>query len=260
MAEASSVRPGHPIEVAVLFDVERGWHVYWRNPGDAGLGPSITWALPPGWSAGEIQWPYPERISTPGVTTYGYRDDFMLLVELTPPDALEIGATITLRADVDWLACDEACVAGNAKVGLALPVAAEVPACDEHWAERFAEARARLPIEPPGWRVRARADSDHVVLELTPPDGFDTALDGVQFFPYDGHLIDHGAKQVLSATDDGFRLSIRRARSGRDIPARVVGILVSPNGWGDDSSAAAIEVDVPFEEVPLSRKESERAL
>ena len=63
--------------------MDPGWHTYWKNPGDAGIATQIKWQLPPGITAGEIQWPLPEKLPPAEVTTYGYEDEVMLLVPLT---------------------------------------------------------------------------------------------------------------------------------------------------------------------------------
>lgn len=67
--DASAVRPGSVMTAAIRIRLADGWHIYWRNPGDeVGLKTRVEWALPPGITAGPIQWPAPEkppkRIST----------------------------------------------------------------------------------------------------------------------------------------------------------------------------------------------------
>ena len=59
-----------------------GWHVYWRNPGDAGLPTEIAWTLPPGFTAGEIAWPTPERFVVSDIGNYGYAGSVDLLVPI----------------------------------------------------------------------------------------------------------------------------------------------------------------------------------
>ena len=45
--------------------MDKGWHTYWRNPGDSGGPIEIDWDLPKGFSVSDIKWPLPERLSTP---------------------------------------------------------------------------------------------------------------------------------------------------------------------------------------------------
>ena len=48
------VEPGQVFSVALLTELDAGWHTYWRNPGDSGEPVQITWELPDGAAAGEI--------------------------------------------------------------------------------------------------------------------------------------------------------------------------------------------------------------
>src|SRR5208337_1646491 len=58
VAANASIRPGTPFTVALRLVHQPHWHTYWVNPG-TGLPTTLRWALPPGWKAGDIQWPAP---------------------------------------------------------------------------------------------------------------------------------------------------------------------------------------------------------
>ncbi|NDB96500.1 MAG: thiol:disulfide interchange protein, partial [Verrucomicrobia bacterium] len=45
LAEPKSVEPGKPMTLGLRFRPVPGWHIYWENPGDSGLPPSVTWKL-----------------------------------------------------------------------------------------------------------------------------------------------------------------------------------------------------------------------
>jgi thiol:disulfide interchange protein DsbD len=59
VAEPAAVKAGEPFWVGLRLRVQDHWHVYWRNPGDSGEAPTITWQLPAGFAAGPIVWPTP---------------------------------------------------------------------------------------------------------------------------------------------------------------------------------------------------------
>src|ERR1700730_7868018 len=59
VAENQWIAPGRQAYYGLNFQIEKGWHIYWINPGDSGQPPRIVWHLPAGFSAGEIQWPAP---------------------------------------------------------------------------------------------------------------------------------------------------------------------------------------------------------
>ncbi|MXX59640.1 MAG: hypothetical protein F4Z37_11655 [Rhodothermaceae bacterium] len=56
------IAPGTPFTVGLTLRLDEEWHSYWINPGDVGEPVTLTWDLPAGFSAGPIQWPYPEKI------------------------------------------------------------------------------------------------------------------------------------------------------------------------------------------------------
>src|SRR5580692_11670147 len=77
-----TAKPGDTVWVGVDLQMEPEWHTYWKNSGDAGMPTTIAWQLLPGMTAGDIQWPLPEKLPPAEVTTYGYNGETMLLVPL----------------------------------------------------------------------------------------------------------------------------------------------------------------------------------
>lgn len=41
------------MKLGLHFQLERGFHIYWKNPGDSGQAPRIHWTSPAGMNAGE---------------------------------------------------------------------------------------------------------------------------------------------------------------------------------------------------------------
>ncbi len=59
----------------LYFKLEPGWHVYWKNPGDAGLPPHIRWTLPEGVTAEPLQFTAPKRLPLGPLMDFGYEDE-----------------------------------------------------------------------------------------------------------------------------------------------------------------------------------------
>ncbi|MEM8868674.1 MAG: protein-disulfide reductase DsbD domain-containing protein, partial [Verrucomicrobiota bacterium] len=125
VAEGEAIVPGEVFEVAVHFEIDPHWHIYWQNPGASGLPPEITWGLPDGFEAGEIEWPAPKQIELGGLVNYGYEDEATFIVPIRAPASLELGTSVEIVADLFYLICEEACLPGEAQLQLTLPVAAE---------------------------------------------------------------------------------------------------------------------------------------
>src|SRR5665213_73961 len=124
LLSADTAKPGDTIWAGVDLKMETGWHTYWKNPGDAGMATEIKWQLPPGISAGEIQWPLPEKFPPIEVTTYGYENEVMLLVPLKIETNFSSGQ-IDLKANVSWLECKEVCIPANAVIQATLNIGNE---------------------------------------------------------------------------------------------------------------------------------------
>src|SRR5215470_7883918 len=88
---------GADLQLGVHFVLEPGWHIYWINPGDSGQPPVLKWQLPPGFSAGEIEWPRPERMqSTPQLADYGYHGEVLLPVNIHVPSTAAAGSPVQI--------------------------------------------------------------------------------------------------------------------------------------------------------------------
>ena len=147
LADTAAVVPGKPFKLGVLFRVLPEFHIYWKNPGDAGLPTSVTFELPAGFAVGDLQWPLPRQFVQPGdIVGYGYEGTVMLMAEVTPPQNLEIGRDIAVRAKVSWLSCRTICIPGKAESSVQLPVANQ---SEPFNAALFAEWAARIPRPAP---------------------------------------------------------------------------------------------------------------
>src|SRR5215470_13173424 len=109
VAETPAIATAATLWVDAHFTIKPGWHIYWRNPGDSGLPTALQWDLPPGFSAGNILWPVPERFVQGGIGNYGYAGSADLLVPITAPKDLVAGDTAVLAAGASWLACADIC-------------------------------------------------------------------------------------------------------------------------------------------------------
>lgn len=124
MSSVSSFKPGESFWVAICLSLPKGWHVYWENPGDSGYPMNIDWNLPKGFQATSIHWLPPQRFSMGGLTSFGYEDEVIYLVKITPSlDA--VPSNVSLSAKLSWLVCgDEGCLPEEADVQINLSYSA----------------------------------------------------------------------------------------------------------------------------------------
>lgn len=173
LADRGAVYSGASARVGLLFTLERGWHVYWRNPGQSGLAPLIEWGFD-GAEAGQLQWPAPEVFAESDgfLTTYGYSHEVLLFT--TAHFTGELGDEVELAAEVDYLACEIQCVPGRAELSLRLPVQEADVAASAEIAEVFETYAARVPAraEELGFQVEALYSQ----TAIRPGDAFQGAI------------------------------------------------------------------------------------
>lgn len=266
VSEANALVSGADNTLALRIEPEKGWHVYWRNPGDSGIQTSISWTLPEGVAAGDLQWPYPHRETLGDIVNYGYGDEVLLPITVSLAPGLTAGAPLSLKAKAKWLVCKDLCIPGSAELELSLPVIADSAAATINEAQRagFAKARAELPQPAPAdWTLHFQ------VYDSSSPKDFALAVrrgaitsDGkVSFFPYAGDLIGHSAAPRWTKDADGsLRLSQTLSDYYTKAPDKVDGVLVVHDGDQDkawDISAkpgkvALVPVSAakPVEELP----------
>jgi suppressor for copper-sensitivity B len=158
---------GGELTAGLELETIPGWHVYWKNSGDAGYPPAVGFEATPRVAASEILWPAPERYHLPGdLVALGYEGQvvYPLRLEL---DA-EPGSTLTLVADLDYLVCEVDCIPYTYRLEVEQPFAAAgaAPAEDPATAALLARWWNRVPR--PADAV-AGVESDGV-LDLSDPE------------------------------------------------------------------------------------------
>jgi thiol:disulfide interchange protein DsbD len=151
--EMTTVVTGKPFGVILHLKMDPGWHTYWINPGDAGIPTMIKWTLPPGFTAGPILWPVPEKHAMGPLVTYGYDGDVYLLTMITPPASGDLPEHLDIKAKAEWLVCQEECIPGQAQMTLTLDAGLMNFRLPTENTELFRQARERLPVANTRWEV-----------------------------------------------------------------------------------------------------------
>ena len=244
VSEQTTIQPGQPFWVALRLTMEDHWHVYWQNPGEAGLPTTVDWELPEGFAAGEIQWPYPHRTSFGDLVNYGYEGTVLLLMEISTPSTLAAGQEVELKANTSWLVCKEECIPQGADLSLTLAVS-ELSSPDHKWVPAFAEARAQHPLPASNWEVEAAYRDTMLLINVMPPNQGEQKFEELSFFPYSDELIQHSADQQFSPNGVGYQLAVPLAVEADERPDSVAGVLVSDDGWRGSGSEKALHFEIP---------------
>ena len=249
---ASTARPGDTVLAGVDLKMEPDWHTYWKNPGAAGLATKIEWQLPPGVTAGEIQWPLPEKLPPAEVTTYGYDGEVVLLVPLKLAPDLKPGP-LDLKAKVSWLECKEACVPGSGSVEATLNIGEQTKtssdaATIESWKSKTPKILTNL-VARAWWEKPVNGDTRPLIIEWSAflkdqPPTYNIRLitEGSDFFPDANNNF-----EILPATEnlssnplDVYWRKLVKKYEG-DWPKEISGVIVTKSG----NVRTGLEVKLP---------------
>jgi thiol:disulfide interchange protein/DsbC/DsbD-like thiol-disulfide interchange protein len=242
VASVDAVRPGDEILVGVQQRIIPHWHTYWKNPGDSGLATRIDYELPAGATAGEIQWPTPERITTGPVTNYGYSNQVTLLSTLKVPDNIAAGGVFPVKAKVKWLVCEEECIPQEVDLALELPVV--LPGADTGRGSPLIEtARAGLPVASP-WPVSLAHRDNALVLKIKGLGQQSASIGNIWFFPDDWGRVAHGADQPRHIAGDTVELQLKPGDAPLPPGAKLAGVLAVTEDTGNGLVTRGYVVDV----------------
>jgi len=244
VSDVEAVAAGQPFEVALHFRIQPHWHIYWKNPGDSGIPPSVKWDLPPQVNVGDIHWPTPERIETPPLVSYGYSNEVYLLMPVTFPTTWKEGVALPLKGHVDWLVCQEICIPARADVALNVLVKDGGSPFNSKQSA-FQRTKASWPKESLPFSVRASTSGSQLFFHI---DHSFATLSKALFFPERlGDLQNAGDQEWLVDKTEA-RLSLAVDTQSQQKLSQIKGVLVffSENSKSEE----AYEVDLPVDRNP----------
>jgi thiol:disulfide interchange protein len=99
------IRPGEKALIAMRFRCDPHFHIYWKNPGDAGQSPTVEWTEKSGATIGDFVWPGPKMLDQSGVYNFVYENETLLLMEVAIPAGAK--GSLTFKGKAEWLECDD---------------------------------------------------------------------------------------------------------------------------------------------------------
>jgi len=225
------------IKMGFLVELEPGWHLYWTNPGDAGLAPSVRWTLPPGFKAGPLIQPVPRKSVAEGIVSFEQDGPVLLRCDITPPDSSPPSGTWEAAAVLEWMACRESCITGETAVRTVYPPG---PSALEKGRSLLAKFAPRFPrplssagLSAGAGQATLTAGEWRIEIMLTGS----RAAEAGDFFPYpfEDYVISHAG---ISCRDGRITLPLTPSRGpGAPPPPAARGLVIIDGG--------GYELDVP---------------
>lgn len=204
LSEADSFAPGETLWFAIRQELRPGWHVFWTNPGDAGMPLRLEWSLPAGYEAGPVLHPAPEYIPVGPLASYAHEGAPVFLTSVTAPKTATAGETVDLRIHATWQTCEEICVPEEGGFAFSLPVAAS-SSPNTAYEDIFAAARKSLPDSYDA-DATFSVKGGKYVLDLAAPTDFDS--EGAFFFAGSEGLIDAPGAQDMKLSDNRLQIML----------------------------------------------------
>lgn len=211
------------LRLGLHFTLTPGWHVYWKNSGDAGFPPVVVFEKTAGLGEPELLWPAPERFELPGdLVAFGYEDEVVYPVHARLSNVP--GDSLKLTADVDYLVCEVDCIPYRYTLTLDQPLADTVepdpetePLVTAWWNRLPTAAEALAGVKTEG--TLQAAGSGQAVLEVR-VDGARAGREAPGLFLESHEAFDTG-KPAVETTSGGvvFRVPLQPKEADRELPA-----------------------------------------
>jgi thiol:disulfide interchange protein DsbD len=246
VAPEDEIYPGGNNQIGLYFKLEPGWHVYWKNAGDAGGPPRIRWTLPDGVTAGLLQFPAPKRLPLGPLMDFGYEDEVLYPIKLDVAPSVKNGKAV-LDANVDWLVCREVCLPGKAELKLTLQLFSGKPPVISGSSEDAALMQRLASTLP-----QPLPTSVKVAFQPT-ADGFRLGIEtgrretAAQFFPADQDTLANAAPEKVTAAPRGAVMELKKDANLAANPKQLNGVLELSGGRAYVLAALPGTVAVPVE-------------
>ena len=211
------------ITAGLEVKLAKGWKIYWRSPGDAGLPPELDFSKTPSVLGHHLDFPAPKRFSILGFDSFGYANHVIYPLRLSIAPQSQ---GITIAAQFDGLVCKDVCIPLREMLTLSLP---KGQAAASEFARDIAQYMANVPRQSTAGGVALKAvylDGDDLVLPFQHPENQPIAA------PED--ILIEAASGYAFALPQWQNNTARIAISGKpapDLSGENITVTVVAKGW-----------------------------
>jgi thiol:disulfide interchange protein DsbD len=206
IVDSYSLEKSRSVPIGILIELEKDWHIYWRNSGDTGIPTSIEFDLPEGITVSEIKWPVPKVFEFDGLASFGYEKQVLLLTELTIPENYQSNS-LSVTAKLKSLICKDVCIPFNATVSKEIILMNNFPA-DDDFSTLFAQTRNNLPEVQNDFELSLTPDEDYITLIVQSLNLDLKKITSLYFLPYENGIFKNTTEQNYKVKDDEIELMI----------------------------------------------------
>ncbi len=205
----------------IEIQMDRGWHTYWRVPGDVGVPPLFDFSASRNVRSITVGWPVPERYDDDGGVSLIYRDQVIFPLEI---ELERLDEPVELAIKAFYGVCEVICIPVQSQAQLALQKGEK----DTPLARiSINQSQSNLPGEPvPGiFDIASVAAADKALtIEVTVPEGGDADLFSV---PPDGWYLAQPKPVGRDGLIQTFRLPLAGMPKDADTAGRTFHFVAS---------------------------------
>lgn len=227
------------IWVLLTLDLKKGYHSYWRNPGDSGLETTIDITAPQGIIAKPILWQAPNRYPYAGMVNYGYEDKAYHLVPLEIDHAALQKNDISLKIEASWLICKDLCIPENASFDMPILRSEHAHQSDHYDSIQQWVRAAQYEILP----VQSVNLSPDYYSFFFDHSAFKTPPKKLYFYADQAGIVQASAPQIIDNKEKESVFSLILKKDLTDIPNKISGLLESQTESGKEYYRLSIDMD-----------------
>ena len=239
-----SVNEDSVIQLGLLIELEKDWHIYWKNSGDSGIPTSIEWNVPQNFQLTQKQWSIPRAFEFDGLVSYGYDNQVLFIAEVKIP-ANTHKDVVNLSVKIESLICKDICIPFDTLISFQLDLRKSfVP--DDDIIGLFTKTINELPVPLNSNLLTARINSDKVYLRIDNLSNINFDDGNVFFLSYENGLFANTMKQLVQKGEGYSELVIEADQFRTKEPEELYGLLIHSSDQSGNNKSKAYEIKIPI--------------
>lgn len=222
-------------KIGVLIAIKKDWHIYWKNPGDAGLPTEIIWKIPENIQISKPKMPTPKKFSFSDMASYGFDNETMFIYDLFIPKDYAKN-DLNLEIDLNGLICKEKCLPVNEKSAALFKIGNDKSL--SKFSKYFDKYEKKIPAKNSNFNLSAKQKDEFIYITINNID----KNDEIEIFPYESTIFKTGYNQNPEYENNKYKLTMKLDEYRINEPNKIIGLLVIKN----NEKTKSFEINVPI--------------
>jgi len=240
--EYTTFTKGQVARLGIQFEIKKGWHIYWLNPGESGLAPRLTWQPNSALEFSDAHWPHPEMFVTEQIQNFGYEGSATVIQKFKIQKNFQ-GNQVDLQGKVEWLACQEVCIPGKQDLSQTLKVGNKAT-IDSKAKDALDQASLQVPQDIAYWYIKVIDRDDHLLLKILPQKKLVEQDLEITFFPLTPGL---SAMKIKGKRHAANLFKVKKLDSFSKDEKTLKGVAVANYPFDEENKYTTLNIDQPIQ-------------